>query len=90
MEKITHQGELKLSNITIPCYVTDKGTRLLASRRMQEALNLVDKDTASQTSGRRLVRFLSQKTLEPLFNRVKDRSLLLPIKVTYKTLNYAN
>lgn len=84
MKKITHQGKLKLANITIPCYVTENGIRLLASRRMQEALRLVDQQSSSPTSGNRLVRFLSQKTLNPLFNRIKDRALLTSIKVQYK------
>ena len=60
MKEITHQGELKIADISIPYYVTGDEIRWLASRQMQVALSLVDQidgKSASQTSGKRLDRF---------------------------------
>ncbi|MCL2619833.1 MAG: P63C domain-containing protein [Defluviitaleaceae bacterium] len=63
--KITHEGEIVLGSNTIPCYVLEDGTRVLSGRGMQEALHMVDDIEGKKTSGQRLNRYLSQKTLEP-------------------------
>ena len=60
--KIVCRGELELGNTIIPCYVLEDGTRVLSGRGMQEALNMVDD---KKTSGHRLLRYLSQKSLNP-------------------------
>ena len=85
MTKITHEGQITLHGFEIPCYVTEDGTRLLASRRMQSALKIVEETTKSggQVSGTRMDRFFNQKSLQPLFNSIKDRTLLEPIEAKF-------
>ena len=85
MKKITHQGEISLKGVQIPCYVTEEGQRLLASRRMQDVLKIAETpETGKQVSGGRLVRFFNQKSLEPLFSGISNRSILKPIDAKYK------
>ncbi|HUU28871.1 MAG TPA: P63C domain-containing protein [archaeon] len=83
MKKVTHKGTLLISGIDIPCYVTDDGQRLLASRRLQVILKVTEETTSSgrQVPGKRMDRFFGQKSLKPLFDRVFDRTLLEPIRV---------
>lgn len=79
-------GSTKIGNINIPCYVTDEGQRLLASRRLQVILKITEETTSSgrQVPGKRMDRFFGQKSLKPLLNRIFDRTLLEPIKVKRK------
>lgn len=62
---VRYRGELNLADgIQIPCYVLEDGRRVLSSRKMQEALKMVDEsDGEARQSGTRLARYLSQKTL---------------------------
>ncbi len=70
---ITHEGEIKLGDFSIPCYVLEDGKRVLSGRGMQSALKMVDESLdGKQSSGTRLDRYLNQKTLEPFI--YKDRS----------------
>lgn len=71
--EILYEGILDLAGIDIPCYVLDDGTRVLSGRKMQEALKIVDVEDGKQSSGTRLQRYLTQKTLEPFI--YKDREL---------------
>ena len=86
MKNVTHEGTLKIGNINIPCYVTDEGQRLLASRRLQVILKITEETTSwgRQVPGKRMDRFFGQKSLKPLLNRVSDRTLLEPVKVKRK------
>ncbi|MCK4887868.1 MAG: P63C domain-containing protein [Planctomycetes bacterium] len=79
--QIKYKGELNIGNLKIPCYVTEDGQRLLSQRRMQVALGVADDDTSYQISGQRMVRFLGQKSLKPLFDKMIDTSLLEPVAV---------
>lgn len=70
--KITHEGEIKLGDFSIPCYVLEDGKRVLSGRGMQSALKMVDETTENKkTSGARLDRYLNQKTLEPFIYKDK-------------------
>lgn len=60
--QILHEGELKLGENIIPCYVLDDGTRVLSGRGMQDALKLVNE--GDRSSGR-LSSFIAQKSLNP-------------------------
>lgn len=80
-KQIQYKGVLNIGGIEIPCYVTEDGQRLLAQRRMQVALGVADDDTSYQISGQRMVRFLEQKSLKPLFDKMLDRSTLEPVIV---------
>jgi P63C domain len=81
---VRYQGTLELNNIDIDCYVLEDGTRVLSGREMQRALNMVDEaedvKQASQTSGARLSRYLTQKTLEPFIYKGKDRGHYEPLE----------
>jgi len=81
MEKVTHKGTLRIGDMDIPCYVTEDGRRVISGRRTQVALGVADDDTNYQISGKRMVRFLEQKSLKPLFNNISDRSILESIKI---------
>lgn len=87
MIKITHEGKLALNGFEIPCYVTENGQRLLTSRRMQAALKIADETTKTggQVSGTRMDRFFTQKSLQPLFDKLPDRAILEPIQAKYKS-----
>lgn len=76
--KITHEGEIKLGDFSIPCYVLEDGRRVLSGSGMQLALNMVDEDE-KQASGTRLDRYLNQKTLEPFIYRDKKLGHFDPI-----------
>lgn len=83
-EKITHEGTLDLAGFKIPCYVTDKESRLLSGRGMQEALRLVDESYSGQKAGSRLGRLFGYKALQPLISQAKEAGHFEPIKATYK------
>jgi hypothetical protein len=80
--KITHEGEIKLGDFSISCYVLEDGRRVLSGRGMQSALNMVDEDD-KPSSGTRLGRYLNQKTLEPFIYKDKTPGHFDPI-ICYK------
>ena len=75
-KKIKHEGELHITNVIIPCYVLEDGTRILSGRGLQDALGMVDDHS---DSGSRLSRYLSQKTLKPFIYKGKDPGHFNPI-----------
>lgn len=78
--KITHEGEIKLGDFSIPCYVLEDGKRVLSGRGMQSALKMVDETPENKkTSGTRLDRFLSQKNLETFLYKDKEVDHYSPI-----------
>jgi hypothetical protein len=80
MPKITHEGEIKLGDSIIPCYVLEDGRRVLSGRAMQFALNMVDEsEEGKQISGTRLNRYLNQKTLAPFIYKDKSEDYFNPI-----------
>jgi P63C domain len=54
---------------------------------MQVALNIADETTKTggTVSGTRMDRFFTQKSLQPLFDELSDRTILKPIKANYKS-----
>lgn len=77
LNKIAYEGEINLAGYVIPCYVLEDGTRVLSGRGMQNALKMVDDKTSS---GKRLDRYLDQKSLEPFIYKEKDRSMFEPLE----------
>lgn len=77
--KITHEGELDLAGLKIPCYVLEDGTRVLSGGAMQDALKLEDEDTKYK-SGSRLARYLSQKSLKPFIYKDKTEGHFKPLE----------
>jgi hypothetical protein len=79
--KITHEGELDINGLIIPCYVLEDGTRVLSGRGMQDALKMVDDfDDKSQKSGARLSRYLDQKSLKPYIGNGKEAGHFTPLE----------
>lgn len=62
-QKITHEGELLIGSIAIPCYVTADGSRILSATAMQNALKLNDYE--GDRSSVRISRKLNQKWIQP-------------------------
>jgi hypothetical protein len=78
--KITHEGEIKLGDFLIPCYVFEDGRRVLSGRGMQNALKMAEElADGRQPSGARLTRFLGQKNLEPFLYKDKEQVYYDPI-----------
>ena len=78
--KITHEGEIKLGDFLIPCYVLEDGRRVLSGRGMQNALKMAEElADGRQPSGARLIRFLNQKNLEPFLYKDKEQVHYDPI-----------
>ena len=75
--QITHEGEIKLGDNTIPCYVLEDGTRILSSHGMQRSLLLSE---TRADSGSRLGEILSQKTLEPFIYKEKTQAEYRPLE----------
>lgn len=75
--QIKYRGELKLADLSIPCYVLEDGTRILSGRGMQEALKMVDDN--EKTSGHRILRYLGQKSLKPFIFREKTSGHFEPL-----------
>src|SRR5436190_1506403 len=70
IRKVKYKGELDLLGKKIPCYVLEDGTRVLSDRKSQETLGMVDEGDKS-ASGKRLVRYLEQKSLQPFLYKGK-------------------
>lgn len=79
--QIKYEGELNLGGIVLPCYVLEDGTRVLSGRGMQEALKIVD--DSKTAPGHRIVRFLSQKSLNPFIFKDKEPDHFNPL-ICYK------
>lgn len=78
---VKYDGVIELNNVNIECYVLEDGTRVLASREVQRILNMVDEaDEGGQTSGTRLTRYLTQKTLKRFIFRDKEQDHFEPIE----------
>lgn len=77
--EVLYEGKIDLIGISIPCYVLNDGTRVLSGRGMQEVLNIVDKEEGKQTSGTRLTRYLTQKSLEPFLYKGRETNHFDPI-----------
>ncbi len=78
--KITHEGEIKLGDFSIPCYVLEDGRRVLSSRGMQSALKMAEElADGRQPSGARLTRFLNQNNLKPFIYKDKEQGHYEPI-----------
>lgn len=77
---VKYEGVLELNNINIECFVLEDGTRVLSGREMQRALSMVDDVEGKETSGTRLNRYLSQKSLKPFLYKGKEEGHFEPIE----------
>lgn len=85
---ITHEGELKLGDVTIPCFVTNTGERLIASRKMQEILKVVEDErddrVGVQRPGTRFKRFLGRKFFNALISQEEMQDLFTSLQRTFR------
>ena len=86
LPEILCEGVLNLGVVSIPCFVTHDGQRLISGRGMQEALRLVDPELpeSGQKPGSRMTRLLNNKKLNPLIFKGKTQDHFLPIKARWK------
>ena len=87
-ESITHTGELRLGDLTVPCFVTNTGQRLIASRKMQEILKVVEDEPddrlGEQRPGTRFQRFLTRKFFNSLIPKDELQDLFARVKRPYR------
>ncbi|HUB67083.1 MAG TPA: P63C domain-containing protein [Candidatus Methylacidiphilales bacterium] len=86
LPEILCEGVLNLGVVSIPCFVTHDGQRLISGRGMQEALRLVDPEVpeSGQKPGSRMTRLLNNKKLKPLIFKDKTQDHFLPINARWK------
>jgi len=84
--EVLYSGDVSLGGISLPCYVTVDGERLLSGRGMQEALRLVDLEVPDngQKPGSRMTRLLNNKQLNPLIFKGKSPDHFSPKKVRFQ------
>ncbi|QTN21505.1 hypothetical protein HZ992_15070 [Rhizobacter sp. AJA081-3] len=87
-DPIEHEGVLTLGDFTVPCFVTKSGVRLIASRKMQEILKVVEEDPDDQPGvqrpGTRFQRFLTRKFFNSLISKEELQDLFTPIRRTFR------
>lgn len=68
--KITHEGELKIGNLVLPCYVLSNSQRVLSGRGVQNLLNLSTTSGSGtrQQPGSRLKRLFNSKAFKPFID----------------------
>ncbi len=81
LPRITHEGEIKIGDVSIPCYVTEDGRRVLSGRALQIALCLTGEERGA--AGDRVDRLLTHKSLSPLIIKGKPVAQFEPIKCRY-------
>lgn len=85
MIKITHAGEITIGNMTIPCYVTENGQRIISARRMQDILKIEeDSEGDKQKAGARFPRFLGIKSIKSLINKKESMDQFSPVIGIYQ------
>lgn len=82
--KITHEGNLELNGLQIPCFVLEDGTRVLSGRGFQEALRIREKpEEGEKRGGYILPTFLGSKSLKPFIDSKLGLAKFEPI-ICYK------
>ena len=87
-DPVEYEGVLKLGDFAIPCFVTKSGVRLIASRKMQEILKVVEEDPDDkpgvQRPGTRYQRFLTRKFFNSLISKDELKDLFAPVRRTFR------
>jgi P63C domain len=87
-DPVEYQGVLTLGDFAVPCFVTKSGMRLIASRKMQEILKVVEEDPDDQPGvqrpGTRFQRFLTRKFFNSLIPKDELQDLFTPIRRTFR------
>lgn len=77
--EITHEGDLTINNLKIPCFVLKDGTRVLSGRGLQEALRIRERNQGEKRGGYILPKFLQSKSLKPYIVNKLEVAKLDPI-----------
>lgn len=83
----THEGEIQIGDITLPCAVLDDGTRVISQRGMSKALGRVTTGSGTHYSRKpsndgdaRLPTFVSGKIIKPFVDKQLAASLAEPVE----------
>ena len=76
LRKATHQGELPIGDMKIPCFVLEDGTRVISGRGMTKAIGMKGR-------GQGVARILTHPTLKPFINH--ELSLAIETPIEFKT-----
>lgn len=80
-KQIKYEGDLKIGEFSLPCYILEDGTRVLSGRGLQTALKIVDEpEQGSQAAGNRIDRYLTQKSLQPYIYAGRSHDHFNPIE----------
>jgi hypothetical protein len=74
LPRATHNGELKMGNVSIPCAVLEDGTRVITQRGMFMALGMNKNPTKGQTAIDNRPGFVSANNLTPFISEELSRS----------------
>lgn len=77
--QITHEGDLAINDLKIPCFVLKDGTRILSGRGLQEALRIRDRNEGEKRGGYILPTFLQAKALNKYITNKLEVAKLKPI-----------
>lgn len=81
--RASHAGVLEISDLKIPCYVLEDGTRVLSQRGLNEAFGILHgggvADTAA-SGGQKMPRFISLKALQPFVPKEIAAGIIEPIE----------
>lgn len=75
IQKATHQGELHIGNLTIPCAVLEDGRRVLSGRGMTKAIGMKGR-------GQGVTRITTHKALNPFISNELSLAIENPILYT--------
>jgi P63C domain len=78
IRRVKYKGELDLAGRKLPCCVLEDGTRIFTGRGYAKVLKIVDEND-KKASGKRLGRYLGQKSLEPFIYKGKSHGHYDPI-----------
>lgn len=81
LPKVTHAGELKILDVTIPCYVLDNGQRVLSQTGINVAFTGSSGGKIAEIDGaQKLPRFLAKKDIKPFINNDLSARINSPIE----------
>jgi hypothetical protein len=88
--KATHEGQIDINGIIIPCAVLEGGVRVISQRGMSKALGRVvtgsgsskSDETKPKTGDAKLPTFLSANNLKPFIDLELAASLTVPVEYT--------
>ena len=77
--EITHEGELMIDDVAIPCYVLRNGERVLSTTGMQRVLGVIGNEPLQRSSGR-LDEILTSKVVSRFISTGNTPSKYRPLQ----------